>query len=241
MGRLRNALFGLLLVHCFCGSASAALRASASTIEMTGERASSVLEVSNQGVLESSVQVRILRWRIVDGAEQLEPTRDLVASPPLARIKSGSSVSVRIVRVAGRPVDGEEAYRLLIVELPLGGAAAAGTGVSIVLQQSIPVFVNAKPGVPQVSLNARLLKDSSLEVAAFYMGSRRVKLTDVGVYNSSGSLIAEKPGLAGYVLSRSHSKWVFPVSSIRNGDKLKVTAQGDSGKLEFVVPVEASN
>ena len=59
-----------------------------------------------------------MRWRVEGGREVLTPADGVGVSPPFATLGPGGSHMVRVVRVSKRPVVGEEAYRLLLDELP---------------------------------------------------------------------------------------------------------------------------
>ncbi|MBK7285271.1 MAG: molecular chaperone [Sphingomonadales bacterium] len=69
----------------------------------TPAKAGNISLINNSGVL-TRVQVRIFRWKQVDGKEVLEPTRDVVASPPVAAIPPGAKYTLRVARIAPAPV-----------------------------------------------------------------------------------------------------------------------------------------
>jgi fimbrial chaperone protein len=73
------------------------------------------------------------------------------------------------------------------------------------------------------------------------MGTRRDKFSSLVVTGPGGKVLGENKGLVGYVLSRSSMQWKFPAGDLKPGDKLTVTAQGEGGKVQAVVPVEAHN
>lgn len=123
----------------FCPAEGAALRVAPVGFNLTGGTAASTLRIWNEDKRPIAVQVRVFRWFKVDGKERLEPTRDVVASPPITTLKPGTENLVRIVRVKKAPTEGREAYRLVVDQLP--DADRKGTGqVEIVVRHSIPVF-----------------------------------------------------------------------------------------------------
>ena len=99
-------------------SEAASLRVAPTTISLVAPDAASVLSLRNDDKRPINVQIRVFRWTQVDGVDRLEPARDVVASPPAARLAGGAATTVRIVRVSKAPVSGEESYRLLVDELP---------------------------------------------------------------------------------------------------------------------------
>ena len=84
------------------------------------------------------VQVRIFKWSVRNGKDVLEPTRDVVVSPPMTTLVPGTANVVRIVRVAKRPVEKQERYRLIVDQLP-DRTGKSGT-VKIMVRHAIPVY-----------------------------------------------------------------------------------------------------
>jgi fimbrial chaperone protein len=84
------------------------------------------------------VQVRVFRWTVVDGNDVLEPTRDVVASPPMTVLVPGAENLIRVVRVSDKPPADGERYRLLIDELPDPNRQRAGR-VNVLVRHAIPV------------------------------------------------------------------------------------------------------
>src|ERR1700761_2498484 len=133
--------FVALICSAHCASTRAgSLSVTPITLDLVtnGDVASSIT-VKNAGALPVNVQVRALRWTQPGGRDRLDPVDDIAVRPPLGEIQAGSDQIIRIVRVSHRPVIGEEAYRLLVDELP-GSARMASTNVNLVVRQSIPVF-----------------------------------------------------------------------------------------------------
>jgi Pili and flagellar-assembly chaperone, PapD N-terminal domain len=131
-----------------------------------------------------NVQICVFRWSQRNGIDALERTSDVVASPPAARVAPGVPHTVRVVRVAkGKPA-AEQAYRVIIDELPDPRALQPDT-VRLVLRYSIPVFFSpakANPG----GASARLSYGGGqfrLQVAND--GPTRLKIADVAFRDSA--------------------------------------------------------
>jgi Pili and flagellar-assembly chaperone, PapD N-terminal domain len=89
------------------------------------------LTVKNEADAETSLQVRAFAWsQSTLGDERLEPTTELMASPPICTITAGASQGVRLV---WPPQGGEASYRILLDQIP--PPAAPGT-VRIALRLS---------------------------------------------------------------------------------------------------------
>jgi P pilus assembly chaperone PapD len=88
------------------------------------------LTLRNDEDTEVTVQTRVLRWSQNAGKETLEPTPDVVASPPAVTLAPGADYVVRVVRVSKQPVHGEESYRVIVDQLPRTGRQPEPVGQS---------------------------------------------------------------------------------------------------------------
>jgi fimbrial chaperone protein len=194
----------------------------------------------NQSEAMLPVQLRLFRWVKNAGVDELVPTTDVVASPPAARLKPGSEYTVRIVRVAKTPVEGEESYRLLVDQIP-APSEMNGTNVRFVVRHSIPVFFSEPQVVPpRLSWEAHLA-DGRLIITARNDGERRVRLSGLTVRSSSGTTRSFGEGLSGYVLGKSTARWTANSGSkgFRPGSAITIFARDENGPLESSALVQA--
>ena len=112
----------------------------------------SLLYISNTDAVPVTIQIQAMDWKQSAGADTLAPSDTLVASPPLVRIAPGERQVVRVLAVAP-DAEGERQYRLLLSELP--ESDRQGSGVRVLLQLNIPVFVSRREAPPHVTWFAR--------------------------------------------------------------------------------------
>ncbi len=108
--------------------------------ELSGSHRTEALTIMNADDSPVVVQIRVVRWSQKDGAEQLEDTRELLATPPVLQIAANGQ---QIIRVALRrdPDSAQElTYRVIFEEVPQA-APKEFTGLRVALRLSIPVFV----------------------------------------------------------------------------------------------------
>jgi fimbrial chaperone protein len=192
--------------------------------------------LQNRGEEQVAVQIRVFRWEKKNGTDHLIPTQDVVASPPMAKLKPGGKYSVRIVRVAETPVKAEESYRLLVDQLPKP-VKGQGSQVSFLIRQSIPVFFAAEGSAesqerPLLNWSARL-KGGNLVLSAANSGLRRVRLSRISVRTSGEASKPPEDGLAGYVLAGSSARWVRTApKNVAVGSRIIISAQDEHGPIE---------
>jgi fimbrial chaperone protein len=200
------------------GADAGSLSVSPTLIDQAAPAKAATVTVQTPGRDSMSVQIRLFRWSQVNGKDQLEPTRDVVASPPMLKIAPGTDYTVRIVRMAKQPVAGEESYRLLIDQLPEPKDRQANQ-VNLVIRHSIPVFFRAgDERAPALGWSAARTQ-KGLVLTARNDGDRRFKLSNLVITSASGKLLRRIDGLAGYVLGHSAMTWpitgtVVPDSAI---------------------------
>jgi fimbrial chaperone protein len=178
------------------------------------------------------VQIRVLRWEKKNGADHLVPTKDVVVSPPVAKLKAGGKYKVRIVRVSKTPVAAEESYRLLVDQLPKP-VKHSSSHVSILIRQSIPVFFTSSlSNRASIKWSARI-EGQALVLSAANDGRRRARLSKIHLRSSAAAGGAAGDGFGGYVLAGSVSKWTQPApKGLAAGSKIIITAQDEHGPIE---------
>lgn len=194
--------------------------------------AATTLTIQNVEQRPVDVQIRVFRWTQRDGKDQLEPTRDVVASPPIARIAASGSNVIRLVRLSKEPPKVEESYRLLIDEVPRVEKSQKHR-IGFAVRYSIPVFFGTpktrEPGLrwSYVQRNGRTL------VTATNAGAKRVRISELTVASPTGGSATFGKGLIGYVLPNSTITWQARSSlpSLPASSPLTVIATTEHGKI----------
>jgi fimbrial chaperone protein len=212
---------------------AASLQVAPVLVEVPAPGAAATLKLRNEGSQPLDAQIRVFQWTQVDGADVLTPTNDVVASPPLASLRPNTDYTVRIVRTKKEPAAKEEAYRLLIDELPQASPGTA-SGVNIALRYSIPVFFTTTAGVaPKLKWELQQRANKPVIVAS-NAGDRRIRLAKLKITDGKGGVANFGDGLAGYVLGHSAKVFVVPPTAkgFGAGGVATVSAQTDTGPLE---------
>lgn len=103
------------------------------------------VSISNDSARDMTVQVEAFRWSQGTGGDALEPTNEIVASPPLLKLAPGTRKVIRLARLRRGTPEEEQSYRLFVSELPPAESAdAQAVSVRFSFSLSIPVFVTAQ-------------------------------------------------------------------------------------------------
>ena len=231
-----------LLALC---AASACLAASATNLRIVpvlvdpgaGAR-TGVVTLTNQEQSPMRAQFRVMRWTRENGRDVLQPTEDVVVSPPQVTVAPGQDYVVRVVSVRAPAAGREDSYRLLVDELPDSVTPRRTGTVDLVLRQSIPVFFSdVRNRAANVDWNL-VREGDNLWLVGRNSGARRLRIADL-TFESGGRPVFVKPGLVGYVLAGSQAQWaVLPRTPLPPGANVRVKALTDTGDMEvsLVVP-----
>lgn len=202
------------LALLLAGSAQASgLQVAPVAVTLTAAKASDALTLSNVGDAPLHAQVRVYRWRQGENdGEVIEPTGDLVVSPPMIVLQPGGHQLVRVIRAGAAPDAGtpEATYRIVVDELPI--AEGKGGGLNFVLRYSLPVFV--LPAGPAVEPDLRwdlVELNGAIALQVANSGGRHAQVADVALVGADGTRTVLAPGLLGYALPGSTRTWTTAV------------------------------
>ena len=232
-----TALFASVLAFAAGAPASAgSLQVEPVLVDITAPGAASTVTVRNEDTTPINAQIRVFKWSIVNGKEQLSPTDDVVASPPSVTLTPKGQYVVRIVRMSKQPVVGEESYRLLVDQLPDLSQQRNGA-VNLMVRYSIPVFFGApNKKNPTVTWSVTPNGDK-VTLTARNSGERRMRISALTLRDAGGKSLSFGSGLAGYALGQSAVSWTVPRRDFTTSGSISVTGQSDGGPIQAVASV----
>jgi fimbrial chaperone protein len=196
------------------------------------------LWLTNTGSDPVHAQVRVFHWSQADGKDVLEPSRDLVVSPPMVTIAPGDRQMVRVIRQVAAPSGTEASYRVLVDELPID--AGDRPGLKFVLRYSVPVFL-APAGDPAVKVTLRASWEDSpggpmLRVSN--TGNGHAQIADVVWRGAQGQHTVLLAGLVGYALPGSTMSWHLPQGASHAAGVVKARVNGETSESTLVVDAD---
>lgn len=185
------------------------LQAAPVLLELQASQTAEALWLTNPGETPLQAQVRVYRWTQTAGEDNLTPTDEILATPPMISVAGGQRQMIRVIRRNGAPTSasGEQAYRVVVDEIPTSTQAS---GVQFAVRYSIPVFVQtAKPANNAApALTWRVVqKGADVSLQATNAGQARAQITDVTFTPVNGQPFTLTPGLYGYALAGNTRIW----------------------------------
>ena len=235
--RCRAAIFFATLLAFASPAGAASLQVAPTSLTLQAKQNADGLWLSNSGDAPVQVQLRVFRWTQVNGEDLLEPTRDLVISPPMQTLPPGERQLVRLVRTKPIPPASETGYRVIVDELPAPNKEQQG--LQFVLRYSVPVFVLPETPTPIApSLHTRLVEgeDGQAAIEIENHGSEHAQIADLVYTDASNKPDVVIPGLVGYVLPGQRMRWSLksPASRFAGG---AFKARINSGPIEQSLPL----
>ena len=110
-----------LLALCLLAAATAgatSLQVAPTSLQLEARQRAGELWLTNSGTSPVTLQVRVFRWVQQDGQEQLLPTDEVMATPPMQELAAGQQQLVRVMRPDSEPPPAQRHYRLIVDEVP---------------------------------------------------------------------------------------------------------------------------
>lgn len=202
-------------------------------VDLAPGRRAEAVTVTNAGAYRRTIEVEVLRWSQVNGEDRYEPTREVIANPPLFFIAPGASQTVRVGRPASAkdPSKDEAAYRVYFRETQ-PPEPSDGNGLKFALRIGVPVFVRSAATVrPEMRWTLNRDAEGSLRVRADNRGAMHARLADVRLKDVAGG---EWP-LDGfrYVLPGAWQEWVLPADQVPAVMPQTLSALTETGRTEY--------
>lgn len=196
---------------------------------LEADQQASALWLENRGTETANLQIRVFAWNQSGFAEQYQNQRDVIGSPPVAKIEPGQKQLVRLTRTREVPPGQELAYRIIIDEIPSAQPPAAEAGktaaaIRFQMRYSVPLFAYGAGlwskedstrqrdpksiGLPQLSWRT-VAVDGRPYVEVRNQGAVHARLTDVA-FKQGGQSKPLAEGLLGYVLPGAVMRWPAP-------------------------------
>jgi fimbrial chaperone protein len=222
---------------------------------LEADQQASALWLENRGSETANLQIRVFGWSQSGFAEQYQNQRDVIGSPPVAKIEPGQKQLVRLTRTKDVPPGQELAYRIIIDEIPSAQPATADGGktaaaIRFQMRYSVPLFAYGAGlwskedstrardpkgvGLPQLSWRT-VAVDGKPYVEVRNQGAVHARLTDVAIKQAGQSKpLAE--GLLGYVLPGAVMRWPAP-TPLTNDSALQVRVNG-AAQVQSITPAK---
>jgi fimbrial chaperone protein len=197
-------------------------------IYMTPADRAAVVTVTNDGDEPLVLQADVQSWRQKpDGKDDLQPSDEMVLSPPILTVMPRSSQVLRLLRTGKPKLGPEQSYRFFLHEV-VEARPSTTPGLQFALAYSMPVFITPQGSKPKLSCKPETSADGKVRAVCENTGFAHSRVHSVTLVDAGGTKHELNVG-NGYVLAQNSR--VFD---------LKTPARVADGKatLEVVYPYE---
>jgi fimbrial chaperone protein len=220
---------------------------------LEADQQASALWLENRGNETANLQIRVFAWSQSGFSDQYQNQRDVIGSPPVAKIEPGQKQLVRLTRTRDIPPGQELAYRIIIDEIPSARPVTAEDGktaaaIRFQMRYSVPLFAYGAglwskedmtrkrdpkgAGVADLSWR-KVAVDGRSYVEVRNQGAVHARLTDVA-FKQGGQTRPLVEGLLGYVLPGAIMRWPAP-ESIAADQALQMRVNG-APQVQSIAP-----
>ena len=231
MLRTASALLLLLCLH----AGAAELLVNPVRVDLSPRNPASVITLKNASEIQKVIQIQTVAWMLRNGNPVEAPTEELQVSPQSVTLPPGSSQTLRAVLKRAPDAERELSYRIYLREY-VAQPKSGFSGVRIAMRTGLPVFVQAQNGAAAPKLAWTLSRpfDRSLKLALRNDGNAHVQISRFALHLPGRPKPLAEEAHPSYVLAAQAQEWLFRIDpvQIRAGDRLRLTAQTDSGAVE---------
>ena len=175
-------------------------------IQMTARERAAALHLSNTGHQALMLLAEVMHWsQDAEGQDRLEPSNDLVLSPPVIVLPPGASQVVRLARLVPYHPDQGQSYRLIVREARPQGMVEQDMGqIPVLLGMSLPVLLLPPRPVRKLACEAQATHATRLTLFCTNEGNAVVRVVRIALGPPSEPL-ARFEGAA-YWLPGSHHR-----------------------------------
>src|SRR5690606_24384300 len=175
--------------------------------ELSIQQRVAALRVHNGGSEPVAIQAEAMAWRQRGNEDVLEPSREVLVTPPIFTIPPGETQTLRIGLRRSPDPNQQLSYRLLLHELP-PPLPEGFQGRRMAMRMSLPVFVTPAAGAasPELAWRASRTASGELRLSARNHGTGHAQITTLTLGRDNGQQIGQQGNH--YLLPRSEEHTV---------------------------------
>ncbi len=200
--------------------------------ELGGVHRTEAMTLTNVDADPVLIEVHVVDWSQVNGVDQLDDTRELLATPPVLQIPAKGEQIIRVALRHGADTSKELSYRVIFQEVP-EARSADFNGLQVALRLSVPVFVAPLQGRASADLawEAHWDADGQLDVSVVNHGTGHSQVLDFDV-QLAGDGGTVHSAAAKYVLPGSRMSWrLAPADRSRAAGPVSIHGHSDQGEF----------
>lgn len=189
--------------------------------------------VVNEGSQELVMQSEIFSWhQKPTGEDDLQPTDDIVLSPPIVKLAPKARQVLRLARVGPPPTDREETYRMIVREVPEALQSAQNQPkVQMALAFSLPIFITPNGAKRQVQCEVQRASAQAVKVNCSNSGRAYAQVRGMSLASGAGATLAARD-VVGYILPDQQRSFDLQATGAIPAGPVKLQVAFDDGTTQ---------
>ena len=207
-------------------------------LKLNAGQASIAVTVRNDTDQTKVFQADPVSWRHQDGADVLQATPAIIASPPLFRLAPGARQVLR-VGLADAPAaqQNEKTYRIFLQEIPDQSVKEGGTQLRMLLRFGLPLFIAPDKPAPESLVWHARRRAAGIELEVTNIGNVHARLSELAVTPQGTTTTLPVDGFV-YVFAGESHHWTLTPPKNWSGTMLKRSVRTDQGVSSADLPLE---
>lgn len=184
------------------------------------------IKVTNQSETAVMVQTKLVSWQQQGDQEILEPSDDLIVSPPIFELPPNGTQTVRFAQRAPTINKVEKTYRVFISELPIVDesrtSGSVGAKIAVNLRLSLPIFIPPSEDRKDFKFSLRpSCEDDGMVFIAKNIGTLHDRIASFKIRDEESDSVLYETADARYILPGATITWSVPIKKDISKQSLK--------------------
>ena len=214
------------------GTANAGtLKVSPLKVNLTADGRSEVIRLRNPDNISALVQVHAIEWAAVEDLDSAKRAEEILAVPPIFELAPNSEQVIRIAVRDPGDVTKEQAYRLLLTEVP---QETGGGGVSFAVRLNVPLFVTPVGAKPEPVWRFGYAPSGEAELVLANHGDAHLMVKSLELRGADNKTVFQTDQFA-YALAGTEQRWSLGYGQRSFPKSLEVHAETHLGPQQAPV------
>lgn len=203
-------------------------------IDLSESVLNAVIHVENSSGTSVTIQLTTMLWSQENNKDQLRPTREIISTPQIFKLKPGATQLVRVGTLRKPDNEKELTYRLLLEEIP-PLPPPDFKGLQVALKISMPIFFKpAKDAREKLQIAFTRDSERGLNLSMLNFGNGVAQLSGIRLYDEAApdTLLVSYPNTV-YVLPGQRHELSLRTIGSGFGEKILIRAVMRGVPVEF--------
>lgn len=197
-------------------------------------------EVTNDSTEPLVVQLHAMEWKHHYGKDIYEATKDVLVTPPIARIPPGKMQIVRVGLLKPTNPKKGATYRVFIQEVSQSSIRTQ-TGVQTLLEIVTPLLVDPLiPPKPKMTISGKRLENNRIHLSLLNTGETHFQIFKITVGKPGQTENLFTQTIFSYLIPSQKKELEFEIPESLTGKNIQAIIGTDHGEVSTIISLSSS-